>query len=110
MVSLVVSLVVSSVDGDISYWDCSVWGLVLGQVYCHYDYYNFSRELQGGPKNVNFSRFINSNFIISCDSIAVIENIFPCLNNICGRPSLKTEGRFKILNENGERQRSHLLK
>ena len=37
-------------DGDISYSVCSVWGLVLGQVYCHYDCYNFSRDLQGGPK------------------------------------------------------------
>ena len=40
-----------SVDGDISYSVCSVWGLVLGQVYCHYDYYNFSRERQGWPQN-----------------------------------------------------------
>ena len=46
------------------------------------------------------------NFIITCDSIAEIENIIPGLNDICGHPSGLRGG--KILNENGES--SHLLK
>ena len=42
------------------------------------------------------------NFLISCDSIAQIENGFPGLNDICGHPSGLKGG--KILNENGESQ------
>ena len=69
-------------------------GAVLGQVYCHQDYYNFSRELQGGGeggKQNNGILSINSHFIISCDSIACIHNIFFVgLKDICGHPSVKT--------------------